>query len=180
MQKTYRTFKELNGKTLRPGDIVRFGDRRLTVANNGTYLHHPEENNEIVFHDIIRKYGSIMTFTSTDDLKALLASSAYGYTERGGNWPECMSGDFEALTRLCLVLYSLLESPRPVQVRIGRKWVTINLKQLLLEKELYEIEVGSYTAKVNPAKKVVEVGCQTIPFQQVAALYKLTVKVSGR
>lgn len=104
---TYKTFDSLNNKTLKLGDTVVFNGTRY-VANRspiGAYMENTKGYNDEIFDNLL-----------IDEDKA--AVKAYGYGPGCGSWPDCQGEDYEALTRLCLMLLAFIE---------GSEWVKIKM-----------------------------------------------------
>jgi len=146
---TYRTFKELNGKTLKYADIVILQGYRYIVQDNHLYAR--ETSNDRIFDQLALN-------------KMQLAIDAYGYKTMIGIWPVSGNEDYEALTRLCLVLLALQEGSPYVDVKMpDGSW-----KRIVPQTQH---KVGEYSACVLD-KDTLKVGCQRITFEQVEAVYK--------
>lgn len=150
----YKSFDELNGKTLRRGDVVCFKAKginlRYTVEHN--YLWNPTGNNFEIFSEL-----GIIDFRK-------LAGRVYGYRSKGGVWPQTESYDYEALTRLVLVLFAFLEDEETVEVRVGNKWVKVDKGATVVTLN------DTYYAIINHNDKIVRVGCQTFSFDKLREL----------
>lgn len=150
--KTYNSFNELNGKTLQSGDRVNF--RRIGYIVNYNFLKCVTQmNNAEIFEFLkISKHG--------------VAREAYGYTDLGGIWPSSKSRDYEALTRLCLVLFAFLEGSKSVTVDMPNGGVvTIDHKK--------HIPFGYLCGyKTYIFDDILKVGCTEIPFKKVESIYK--------
>lgn len=94
---TYKCLADLQGKTLKYGDIVILKDIKYRVST--CFLCEDWADNDKIFR--------ILSIPSKEEF----ATSAYGYACFGGNWPSCKSDDYEALTRLVKRLYEIIESP---------------------------------------------------------------------
>ena len=92
---TYRCLADLLGKTLEYGDVVILKDIKYTVQSR--YLQEEHYNNSKIFK--VLSIPSIDKFTT----------NAYGYCCNSGEWPECQSHDYEALTRCVVKLYEIIE-----------------------------------------------------------------------
>jgi hypothetical protein len=104
-----------------------------------------------------------------DESKYTLASKVYGYQTTAGVWPESKLEDYEALTRLVLVLFAFLEGETEIEVKIGNIWVKINKNKFV--DDVTTVKLNSYhTAEVNNTTKVVTVGCQTFTFDVLRTL----------
>jgi hypothetical protein len=157
----YRTFNSLNNKTLKSNDTVVLSGMRHKVSYN--YLVNCSgESNEAIFDKI-----------SIEDSAESLASKAYGYRATGGCWPECNNGDYEALTRLVLVLLAFIEGNKSVSVKIDKEWIEIgvNIKQPITMVKL----TSEYDAKLH--RDYVELGCQDIPYSAVQEILKRAKKL---
>jgi hypothetical protein len=110
---TYKSYSELKGKTLTPGNIVIFCTDEYRVNLDTRYLNRINGRNDQVFHacGITNKYD--------------LADTVYGYeNDREGVWPNFELGDYKALTRLVLVLFQFLEGKENAEVDIdGNKFL---------------------------------------------------------
>lgn len=95
---TYRSYEELEGKTLQFGDIVKFrlGNKTVPYNVHDGFLNTPEPPNSKIFDEL-------------DLLRFDFASAYYGYKTINGSWPECKKGDYKALTRLVLALFKKCE-----------------------------------------------------------------------
>jgi hypothetical protein len=110
--KTYKSFNELNGNTLAEGDIVVFnGNNYFAPTNRGSFL---SSRTTAVSND--RPF--VDAGFSTARLIRKLANLAYGYTPSNGTWPPAAANDYEALTRLVLVLFQFLEGKEKAEVNI--------------------------------------------------------------
>lgn len=111
---TYKCLADLQGKTLEYNDIVYLKGIKYTVRTR--YLQEEQNcDNEKIFN--------VLSISS----KKSFASNAYGYECSGGAWPECKRNDYEALTRLVIELYKIIESQTAI---IGFKINGSYLKQL--------------------------------------------------
>ena len=95
---TYQLFKHLVGKELKYSDVVIFRHKGEEYKYRVTddHLSATGRANEAIFFAVskgIEKYS--------------FASEAYGYKTEDGDWPTCESGDYAALTRLVLKLFTL-------------------------------------------------------------------------
>lgn len=167
---TYKSFDQLNGKTLQRKDIVIFGDDiRYVVASS--FLHSAMVANDMIFR--------VISKTNEPFIEAL-ASAAYGYRPKGGCWPQSSHEDWEALTRLVLVLYAFYEGSEEVEVRIKSKWVKINRKVVVGDYEEIDrafFKLGRYNhCEVDYTNKWIKVGCSTFTFKEVEKVYNLTKK----
>ena len=100
----YTNAKQLEGKTLEWGDRVKFTFNdgiELTYEVSHTFLNNVDRcDNSLVF----RKLGM-----TTNKEKYAFASKIYGYETDTGMWPETEEDDFEALTKLVIALYELID-----------------------------------------------------------------------
>lgn len=157
----YRSFKGLNGKTLRYGDIIYFGKLKYTV--HSSFLNCiSDPMNTAVFSRLKLSEGNIL----------FLLTDAYGYDPEGGDWPECKSGDYEALTRASLMVYALMDKDPYIEIQFGKKFKTINLKDRPKE---FSVKLNSdYTARLG--HKSILVGCQRIPYTSLESLIRAAHK----
>jgi hypothetical protein len=154
----YESFNDLNGKTLKEGDFVVLDDVRHEVRHR--FLWASSGNNSAAFASL---------GMNDDKSKYTLASKVYGYQTVGGDWPESRVEDYEALTRLVLVLFAFLEGETEIEVKIGFGWVKINKNEFA--DDVTTVKLNSYhTAEVNNTIKVVTVGCQTFTFNSLRIL----------
>lgn len=96
----YSSYKELLSHTLKQDDIVKFTIKEecITYKVYTNFLHTFDakfSDNDIIFNklEIKNKYN--------------FCNHIYGYESASGDWPECKYDDYEALTNLCLVLFTL-------------------------------------------------------------------------
>lgn len=111
----YNNFAALDGKTLAINDEVVIGKRTYNVAS--CYLNSDKGNNNAPFMEL---------GMSDENQHNAIASLCYGYKDDGGYWPQSRRNDFEALTRLTLVLMLFHEGAQAVEVKVGSKWVHID------------------------------------------------------
>jgi hypothetical protein len=156
----YESFNSLNGRTLKANDQLIFKDGVGNVQHTYVMFYH-SKNNRIVF-----------TAMGLDVEK--LASKVYGYGYRPlGSWPTTNGRDFEALTRLALVVFAFEEGAESVKLKMpDGKWVNINRNKFILKNPppTFDIRVGTYGAKYSGNE--LHVGCQKIPFKKVEEVYK--------
>lgn len=107
---TYKCLADLQGKTLEYDDVVYLKDIEYQVQSR--FLSERIGDNDKIFRILSIPF------------KEEFATKAYGYACSGGNWPECKRSDYEALTRLVIELYKIIESS------IGFKIKGSYLKQL--------------------------------------------------
>ena len=91
----YKCLADLQGKTLKYDDIVILKDIKYKV--NPRFLSEGHRDNSKIF--------KILSISSKEDF----ASNAYGYKSFGGAWPACEINDYEALTKLVIELYKIIE-----------------------------------------------------------------------
>lgn len=93
---TYRCLADLQGKTLKREDIVILKGIKYTVQSR--YLHEQDSfDNSKIF--------KVLSIPSKEEF----TTKAYGYKHNCGDWPECKSYDYEALTRCVIELYKIIE-----------------------------------------------------------------------
>lgn len=171
---TYKSFNELNGKTLKLNDIVYFGKHsKHKYLVKDCYLFNSLGRNNHIF-DIVKQKSQYKDKLRDSDFDYFLANTAYGYSNSGGEWPQSLVEDFEALTRLTLVLFALLEGSEVIEVKIRDKWVEIDINKFKESKKF--VDITEYTAIVNYAKKTVTVGCSTFSFKDVENVYKALMR----
>jgi hypothetical protein len=166
--KIYKSFKQLNGKTLKHYDrvILKPGLKLIVLAVDGPFLDHPADNSRV--------FNMLGIETRLEQCK--FASKAYGYETNRGLFPEAMPDDYEALTRLVLVLFAAYAGDEYVEVKIGKKYVRINLKNLE-----YTVPVSiklneDYTGEFR--KTGFKVGCQKISYDIISELYNKAKELS--
>jgi hypothetical protein len=163
---TYRTFNQLNGKTLKKGDIVILGGKKHETCIG--FISNNEEHNDWIF----RKTG----VNASDFLR-----EAYGYNSflGSGSWPECKDRDYEALTRAALVLLGFQEG-YDVDVQMPyNNWKRFERDSFNYEFiEQRNMVIGDFEAAVTA--NYVEVGCQDISFNKVEKVYKTMVKLRDK
>lgn len=91
---TYRCLADLQGKILEYNDTVILKNIKYTVQSR--YLCASAGNNDQIFKIL-----------SID--KNQFTLETYGYENTGGEWPECKSYDYAALTRCVIELYKIIE-----------------------------------------------------------------------
>lgn len=167
----YTSFNDLNGRTLKYGDTVIFG-KDIAYDVNDAYLNSVQNNNDRVFCLALKDESC------SDELIHALADAAYGYPNRGGCWPQCDPYDWEALTRLVLVLYAFYEGSKEVDVEIKGEWVKINPNTVLKKRvdSSVRFSLDKYTCRMDYVKKRVTVGCSVFTFEDVEMVYNLMKK----
>lgn len=93
---TYRCLADLQGKTLKREDIVILKGIKYTVQSR--YLHEQDSSDN-------SKIFKVLSIPSKEEF----TTKAYGYKHNCGDWPECESYDYEALTRCVIELYKIIE-----------------------------------------------------------------------
>lgn len=108
----YRSYSELEGKTLEYGDKLVFQHNKVILSydvKNGFLLYPINGENDKIFHLLnLEKRIDIIKF----------AKSAYGYKSESGLFPQCLTNDYEALTRIALALFKLCEQNQAVEVNL--------------------------------------------------------------
>lgn len=159
MAKTYRSFKELNGKTLAYGDNVYFGKLHYEVYPD--HMNASGEYNTAVFTDQLG---------FTDDQIDDLLEQMYGYPTGNGAWPQSAPRDYEALTRACLGIYALLDKDPHIEFRTRKN--CFRRVELTGFKKASRVKINDdYQAVLG--KTALLVGCQKIHYKD---LQKLTDK----
>jgi hypothetical protein len=153
---TYKTFDELNGKTLKRGDKVYFFGVIYTVCEE--FLSIESSNNREALDTIVG-----------NNVKAYV-KKAYGYISKVGNWPQSKTRDYEALTRLCLVMLADIEGLGTIVMAVNRKKVEFECSTTIIKSR--KLQVGQdYRAYV--LEEGIKVGCQLISYDQLKAIYEL-------
>jgi hypothetical protein len=142
--KTYKSFNELNGNTLAKGDIVVFnGNSYFVPSNSGPFL---SSKTTAVSND--RPF--IDAGFHTERLIRELASLAYGYTPSNGTWPPAAANDYEALTRLVLVLFQFLDGKEKAEVNIdGDRFFVDKAANKIKVDPIDKVEVYTSTVEVS-------------------------------
>ena len=158
----YKSFDQLNGKTLKEGDVVVILNNTHEIKTDHFY------NTRHINNNVFSLFG-INSGT--------LANEAYGYLNLGGSWPSCRYKDFEALTRIALVLLAFSErSDVYIDMPDGTtKFFEMSnwcRKKIPVISEAFR--VGDYRAHFQNDRLVA--GCQRIPFSQIENVYKLMLK----
>lgn len=107
----YKCLADLQGKTLEYGDIVYLKGIRYTVQSR--FLKEEYVNNDKIF--------DVLSISSKEEF----ATNAYGYDCYGGAWPECNRNDYEALTRLVIELYKIIEEKTSSITSKKEQWYKI-------------------------------------------------------
>lgn len=147
----YRNFAELNGKTLRVGDEVIFTVKKeeITYTVQSKYLNCISDNFKIF------------------DLCRL---EYYGYSHKGGDFPECKYKDYEALTRVVLALFCVIEDGTD-------EGLTFLQKDGSYKPMLYTSIPLTDTYNIELWEDKWIVGCQEIPISKVKEVIKLHKKL---
>lgn len=156
----YKSFNRLNGKTLKFEDTVVFGPDLIYEVREGFLYNTGTGENTAVF----KKLGAD---------KQTLAVEAYGYVPGTGYWPDSNMQDYEALTRLCLVLFGFLEGAEEVILDMPDNETVAIKNETVAIKITPAIEVGmigDYNTFVN--RNYIIVGCTLVPFKKVEEVYK--------
>jgi hypothetical protein len=157
---TYRTFDQLNGKTLEYGDaVVLIGHRHETYDR---FLDNTKNMNGWIFdeHKIHGHY---------------FLKEVYGYEPTIGDWPECRTSNYEALTRAALVLLAFQEG-YDVEVKMpNNEWKMFSKEYFVSRVYKPSFRIANKKPIVTPEE--VHVGCQTITFNIVEKLYETMVEL---
>lgn len=108
----YRSYSELEGKILEYGDELVFQHNKviLSYGVENSFLNRPiDGRNDKIF--------DLLNFKERIDI-IKFASSAYGYRSEPGLFPQCLTNDYEALTRIALSLFKLCEQDQAVEVNL--------------------------------------------------------------
>lgn len=162
---TYKSFKQLNGKTLKQNDVLVFDKYKYNVHSD--FLNNPELTNDVLFDHF-----------GIDAIE--FCEAAYGYKSKSGFWPECKHNDFEALTRVALLIFFMLEDKEATGIAFVEAGITIGgakYDSIKISGKPYtaSVMVGDYKAIIT--KKYVKVGCQQIPYGQINNLVKHAKKL---
>lgn len=157
---TYRSFDELNGKTLKRYDKVVF---KVTSTRELVYV--------VTFAFLIAEGSSRndRIFQELDLNGRLLAGHAYGYDLNRGLWPQSKNDDYEALTRLVLVLFAFSEGYDVSLLMPNKEWKLLRRDSIPLGPPT--IKLDGYSTTVWSGE-FITVGCQKIPFAAVERVYQ--------
>jgi hypothetical protein len=142
MQNTYKSYSELKGNTLKCDDRVIFGAGREYIVYANHLCNDNGHNSEIFQQlNIVKEHH--------------LADIVYGYdANRAGSWPSTKDNDYEALTRLVLVLFQFVEGKKQAEVCVDGK-ITITVTRagicIIKSEKIKEIknEIASKSPKVE-------------------------------
>lgn len=157
----YTSFDELNGKTLQMEDIVFLAGVRYGVRT--CFLHSPGGvGNSAVFDALSIPEGNMH----------ILAADAYGYANLGGDWPQSRYGDYEALTRLVLVLLAFIEGEEVVSIKMpGGEWRTFKSKDYRISNYLKSyMQVDERCVEVRKDYVIMDSDGAKISFEEVKEL----------
>lgn len=112
----YKCLADLQGKTLKRNDVVYLKSIRHTVDSR--FLKEEHTRNDKIF--------DILSIPSKEEF----ATNAYGYDCHGGAWPECNRDDYEALTRLVIELYKIIEEKTSSITPEKEQWYKITTPRL--------------------------------------------------
>ena len=107
---TYRCLADLQGKTLKYGDTVILKDIKYTVQHR--YLQEEHYNNSKIF--------KVLSISSKENF----TTNAYGYECMEGDWPECESYDYKALTKCVIKLYKIIKEKTSI-ISENERWYKI-------------------------------------------------------
>jgi len=161
---TYKSFKELNGKTLKFGDKVIFTVKKeeITYTVQSKYL------------DCLGDIGCLSDNFKIFDLLRLkkkeFCSNYYGYLDKRGGFPECKFGDYEALTRVTLALFCVIEDGTDEGLTFLQK--DGSYKPMLFNSMRL---TDTYNIELWEDKWIV--GCQEIPISKVKEVIELHKKL---
>lgn len=132
----YKSYNDLLGKTLKKSDQVYFNNEKY-IVNNSFIGSQEHINNDRIFEELsISKYS--------------FCSKLYGYDTSTGSWPYCKIDDYEALTRVCLELFRIIEKKKDKDsISIPK----IAYKQTINKYEKKEIKFIENEFKFNNLKK---------------------------
>lgn len=128
----------MRARELREGDVVMFGDIKYTVVYN--HLYNDAYDNEKVF----------TALDIDNEGKYKLADLAYGYdTGRLGSWPEYEANDYAAATRLCFMLYALLDAKQAEDYEEK----VVHLQELKAQLESYQQDEDDAAVELAKAQR---------------------------
>jgi len=135
---TYKCLADLQGKTLRYADTVILKDIKYSVKSQFLQEKNYADNSEIF---------QVLSIPSKEEL----AKKAYGYEQKGGDWPECEKDDYAALTRLVIELYKIIEGKTSTTFK-EEQWYKITTpgKTGISPEQVKELIV-KYEGKIDPA-----------------------------
>ena len=131
---TYRCLADLQGKTLEYEDTVILNDIEYTVQKS--FLANYGDDNGKIFQNL--------KISKSD-----IAKQAYGYSSRGGDWPECKKDDYPALTRLVVELYRIIEATSTTSEKEQWYKITTPGKTGISPEQVRELIV-KYGGRINP------------------------------
>lgn len=108
----YRSYSELEGKTLKYGDKLVFQHNKVILSydvKDGFLIQPINGENDKIF--------DLLNFKERIDI-IKFANSAYGYKSRSGIFPQCLTNDYAALTRITLALFKLCEQNQSIEVNL--------------------------------------------------------------
>ena len=134
---TYKCLADLQGKTLRYADTVILKDIKYSVKSQFLQEENCVDNSKIF---------KVLSIPS----KEKFAKKAYGYEQKGGDWPECETDDYEALTRCVIELYKIIEGKTSTTSK-KEQWYKITTpgKTGISPEQVKELIV-KYEGKINP------------------------------
>lgn len=133
---TYKSYEHLKGNTLKLDDLVCFGKHPYHVCE--TFINHKTENNCLVFNSCGIYKSSVID---------KIASAAYGYESRGGDWPCSNTRDYKALTRLALVMLQFCEGQKVATIDFDTYSIKVNKQGEIVSEEKEELTVSAEFVK---------------------------------
>lgn len=171
---TYKTYKQLEKKTLKRGDklVFKVNDEELEyiveIAGSGRpYLCGQYDEDYNIFANLGIEDGHQFTI------------NYYGYestSSKDDPEPTAKEDDYKAVTRAALALFAMCED-KEVEIEVPKEVVNIENVKITVPKYIpkpkpIELELNDcYTATIK--EDVVVVGCQEIPIDKVKEIVEL-------
>lgn len=158
---TYRSFNQLNGKTLKCGDIVRF-----TI--NGQQYSSFVQASSLYFLWVLNSH--IFDLLRIIDCPSL--TRHVNNREIGGNpydGPQWKPYDYEAATRFVLVLFAFAEGCENLEVQMpDGSWSPFHYKNYSGDAVIVD-KIAGYTTRIT--RVGVKVGCTHVPAVTIEHIY---------
>lgn len=124
---TYKSSKELEGEILSFGDFLTFTKFDLTYKVRESYLENASgSGNGEIFKQLA--IGS----------KSEFVKKYYGYESNPGIFPECIRGDYHALTRVAIALFKLCEGEQDTNESAKESSPLYNVGDRVIIKSKYD------------------------------------------
>lgn len=169
---TYKSFNQLNGKTLKEDDLVYFGTHKYRVHRLFLFYAGDHDNDYI--------------FSLLGLDKDALAAHVYGKNNaKSGGFPETKTTNFDLLTAMTLILFAFYEKSDYVEVTVKgvRNPIVVDRNKFTRIKVMdhnKQLEIYRYLVFASPDGQYAIIGCQKIPFYKVEAVYKTLVNTQKK